>query len=218
VSVIGVGTATLEGNAVGLEPGGDIVVGGTIKPAGGIQHNLVVVQLQGDVSENTSGGAGGGSTSGGSTSGGGGGPGSVGPSPQELPTLSGLTAAKTHFHEGRSLPKLNPTGHPSGLVVSVSLSEAAKVTLEFLKPAPGRFANGHCSAPSKSNKGARHCTRRIAAGSVSFQANAGPNTVAFSGRLSPSKKLKPGAYTLAVTASDAGGTSTVSKLAITILP
>jgi uncharacterized delta-60 repeat protein len=208
VSLIGGGTATLEGNAVGLEPDGDIVVGGVIKPAGGTQHNLVVVRLHGDASGN----AGGGNTSGGS------GPSSGGPSTQGLPTLSGLRASKTHFHEGRSLPKLNPTGHPGGLVVSVSLSEAAKVTLEFLASAPGRFAHGHCSAPHKSNRGGRHCTRHIAAGSVSFQANAGLTTIAFSGRLSPSKKLKPGAYTLAITASAAGGSSTASKLAITILP
>jgi uncharacterized delta-60 repeat protein len=217
VSLIGAGTATLEGNAVGLEPSGDIVVGGTIKPAGGTQHNLVVVRLHGDVSGNTGGGTGGGSAGGGGT-GGGSGPSSGGPSTSGLPTLSGLTASKTQIHEGRSLPKLNPTGHPSGLVLSVSLSEAAKITLEFLKPAPGRFAHGHCSGPNKSNKGARHCTRHIAVGSVSFQAKAGLNTVAFNGRLSPSKKLKPGAYTLAITASAANGTSTASKLAITILP
>jgi uncharacterized delta-60 repeat protein len=217
VSLIGAGTATLEGNAVGLEPGGDIVVGGTLKPAGGTQHNLVVVRLHGDVSGNTGGGTDGGGTGGGST-GGGSAPSSGGPSTAVLPTLSGLTASRTQIHEGRSLPKLNPTGHPSGLVLSVSVSEAAKITLEFLKPAPGRFAHGHCSAPSKSNKGARHCTRYIAVGSVSFQAKAGANTVAFSGRLSPSKKLKPGTYTLAITASAANGTSNASKLAITILP
>jgi hypothetical protein len=183
-----------------------------IEPAGQTQHDLVVVRLQGDASGNTTSGG----TSGGT--GGGSGPGSGGPSAQGLPTLSGLTASKTHFHEGKSLPKLNPTGHPSGLVVSVSLSEAAKVTLEFLKAAPGRFAHGRCSAPDKSNRRARRCTRQIAAGNVSFQANPGLNTVAFGGRLSPSNKLKPGAYTLAVTASAAGGTSTVSKIAITILP
>jgi uncharacterized delta-60 repeat protein len=208
VVLVGTAGADLEGNAVGLEPDGDIVIAGVLHPNGGTVHNMLVVRLQGDAGVSPSGGG----------AGGGSGPGSGAPSTPGLPTLSGLTSSKKQFHEGRSLPKLNPTGHPSGLVLSVSLSEAAKVTLQFLKPAPGRLANGHCSAPNKSNKSARHCTRHIAVGSVSFQANAGLNTVAFSGRLTPSKKLKPGAYTVAVTASAANGTSTVSKLAITILP
>jgi uncharacterized delta-60 repeat protein len=212
VSLVGVSGSTLQGNGVGLEPDGDIVVGGVIHPAGGSVHNLVVVRLQGDASGNPSSG------SGGAGSGGGSGPSPGAPGTSGLPTLSGLTASKTHFHEGKSLPKLNPKGHPSGLVFSVSLSAAAKVTLEFLKPAPGRFAHGHCSSPNKSNKGARHCTRHIDVGSLSLQANAGPDTVAFDGRLSPSKKLKPGVYTLAITASDANGSSTASKLQITVLP
>lgn len=206
VSVIAVGTAA-EAYAVGLQSNGDIVVAGTINPAGSTQ-NLLVVRLDGDPTSN----AGGGSNGGGSN------PSPGGPSAPGLPTLSGLTAAKTRFHEGKALPKLNPAGNPGGLVLAVSLSEAAKITLRFLAPAPGRVVKGHCSAPSKRNKGARRCTRHTLAGFLSFQANAGPNKVAFDGRISRTKKLKPGTYTVAITASAANGNSAASKLAITILP
>jgi hypothetical protein len=45
----------------------------------------------------------------------------------------------------------------------------------------------------------------------------GPNKVAFDGRISRSKKLKPGTYTVAISASANDGNSP-SKLAITVLP
>lgn len=215
VALVGAPAAALEGNAVGLEPDGAIVVGGTIHPNGGTAHNLVIVRLQGDSTPGTGSGTTGSVTT---TSGNAGGstttPGKLStPGP---PTLSGVTASSKQLHEDNSLPKLNPTGHPRGLLVSLSLNESATLRLQFLASAQGRLAHGQCVVPNKNNTRARHCTRQIDAGIVALSANPGPNTIAFSGRLSPTKKLPPGAYTIEITASAAGKTSAASKITITI--
>jgi hypothetical protein len=106
----------------------------------------------------------------------------------------------------------------AGTATSASGQTSDVLTARFTQQGAPDTAHGHCSAPQKSNKGARHCTRHLGVGSVSFQANAGLDKVVFDGRLSPSKKLKPGAYTLAITASAAAATSGASKLPITVLP
>ena len=205
-SVIGFGTAKMQGNAVGLESNGDVVVGGVVTPAGGSQKNLLVVRLHGDSSGNS------GSGSGGSGSGGG------GPSPGATgaPTLSGVSASKTTFHRASFLPKLNPTARTKGTLISATVSAAAQLTLTFTQPALGRLTHGHCSPPNKHNRGAGHCTRHITKGTITFQAKAGANTIAFGARLTPTKKLAPGTYSLTITASAGGATSAPTAITLTI--
>jgi len=212
VSLIGLGAAKVQANAVGLEPNGDIVVGGVITPAGGSQKNLLVVRLHGDATGNTSGG---GSGSGGSSGGGGSG-GSGGSTTSAGPTLSGVSLSEATIRRADFLPKLNPTGRAKGTVISATVSSAAQLTLTFTQPAPGRMANGHCTAPSKHNHRGKHCTRHLNKGSVTFQAPAGANRISFGGRLSATKKLKPGTYAVTITATANGATGAASNVTLRI--
>ncbi|HEX4035784.1 MAG TPA: hypothetical protein VHX66_15170 [Solirubrobacteraceae bacterium] len=206
VSLVSSGAGQLEGNAVGLEPNGDIVVGGVIVPAGGTQRNLLVVRLHGDASSST-----GASNSGGGAGGGGSNTGA--PTPL---ALSNLAVSKSTFREAGFLPKLNPATRTKGTLISLSLSASAPLTLIFSQAAPGRISQGHCSAPSKNNRHGARCTRHLVRGSLSLQAVAGANKIAFGGRLTRHKKLAAGTYTLMITAGATGATSATTTVKITI--
>ncbi|HEY1778454.1 MAG TPA: delta-60 repeat domain-containing protein [Solirubrobacteraceae bacterium] len=213
ISVIKIANSSLYGTGVGLQANGDIVVGGHVKVAGSTQENLLAVRLHGDTtgkSGSGSSGSAGGTPGSGSTGGG------SAPSSSGAPTLSGVSASKTTIHEANFAPKLNPTGAGKGTVISATISEAAQLTLTFTKPAPGRMAHGHCSAPNRSNRRGHHCTRHVSVATTSFQAKAGANTIAFGGRVSGAKKLPPGTYTIAITATASGATSAPSTVKITI--
>ena len=74
------------------------------------------------------------------------------------------------------------------------------------------------SFAARPSQGAGHCTRHIVKGTLSFQAIAGANKIAFGGRLTSTQKLAPGSYSLTITASagSGGATSAPSKLTLTI--
>jgi hypothetical protein len=72
-------------------------------------------------------------------------------------------------------------------------------------------------ASTRHNRHRRRCSRTLAAGTIAFPGHAGPNTVRFSGRISRSRELGPGAYTLTITAIDAAGRRGVAELTFTIV-
>jgi uncharacterized repeat protein (TIGR01451 family) len=105
-----------------------------------------------------------------------------------------------------------------GTTFSFKLNESARVTLPFTQSASGRKVGKKCVAPTKHNKSKRKCTRQLARGSLSLAAHAGTNKVSFVGRPGHSKKLKPGSYTVTITAVDAlGERSRPHSLSFTIL-
>jgi hypothetical protein len=57
----------------------------------------------------------------------------------------------------------------------------------------------------------------VIAGALSFAGHAGRNSVTFDGRLSKTKKLKPGRHTLLITATSAGQHSKTRTLTFTIV-
>jgi hypothetical protein len=67
------------------------------------------------------------------------------------------------------------------------------------------------------------CKRTVTAGTLSFTGHSGMNRVVFQGRISRANKLKPGRYTLVITATNtagqtsAGQTSAPQKLSFTIV-
>jgi hypothetical protein len=66
-------------------------------------------------------------------------------------------------------------------------------------------------APSRVNKHSSACTRAVAAGELRFSGHAGRNSVAFQGRISRSRTLRPGPYTMAITATDSAGQRTMAR-------
>jgi hypothetical protein len=69
----------------------------------------------------------------------------------------------------------------------------------------------HTAAPSGTP-----ASRTVVAGTLTFSAHVGTNKVRFEGRISKHKKLKPGSYTLLVTATASREHSTPRTLHFTI--
>jgi len=86
----------------------------------------------------------------------------------------------------------------------------------FIQPLPGRSVRGRCVAPTSKNRAKRACTRTVTRGALSFSAHGGLNKVVFQGRLSRSKTLTPGRYTLIITGSGASGQRATARLTFTI--
>jgi hypothetical protein len=114
------------------------------------------------------------------------------------PVLSHVHQSARRWREGKALARIGRVHRPPiGTKFRFSLNEQARVTLMFT-----RRAHGH----------------RIRAGSLSFAAHAGVNKIRFQGRLSRRRRLKPGSYTVVITARNAAGMrSAPSSLRFTIL-
>jgi hypothetical protein len=137
------------------------------------------------------------------------------------PAISGLTETVSTWREGRALAQIadRKTNHnklPVGTTFSFSLNEAASAKFTFTEPTGGRKVGKTCVARTNKNKRERRCTRTIVAGTLTFAAPSGTNEVRFDGLISKHRKLKPGTYTLAVTATASGQQATNRTLHFTI--
>jgi CSLREA domain-containing protein len=124
------------------------------------------------------------------------------------PNVTNATQSHRRWREGNRLASFSrKQAPPVGTIFSFTLNEQARVSFTFARTAPGRKVNGKCVAQTKSNRHKHACKRTVTAGAIHFTAHPGVNHVAFQGRLSPSKKLKPGAYRLTVAAVNSAGQS-----------
>jgi chitodextrinase len=120
--------------------------------------------------------------------------------------------------EGNALPRISSTRKPPvGTTFKFDLNEGASVRLAFMLEQPGRRVGNRCAAPTTSNAGSPACTRLVPAGLLSFAGHFGRNEVVFDGQLSSKRKLKPGSYTLVITARAARQKSRRETLRFTIL-
>jgi hypothetical protein len=94
---------------------------------------------------------------------------------------------------------------PVGTAFSFILNEEAGVSFAFTQSLGGRKVNGRCVGPTNNNRNDPACTRVVTRGTLSFAGHTGLNRVSFKGRLSTSNELKPGRYTLVITAKNASG-------------
>jgi hypothetical protein len=60
-----------------------------------------------------------------------------------------------------------------------------------------------CVAKAPKGRRGKSCARTVTVGALSLAGHAGLDRVAFQGRISPSKRLKPGCYTLHIVATNA---------------
>jgi hypothetical protein len=132
--------------------------------------------------------------------------------------LANVGESHARWREGSALPKLASAPKPPvGTTFRFTLNELARVRFAFTQRLPGRRVNGRCVAPTSANVGRPACTRTLTAGAFSFAATAGAHRVRFQGRISKHKKLKPGRYTLIITATNPAGQRASSRLTFTIV-
>lgn len=125
--------------------------------------------------------------------------------PLAAPTVTGATQSASVWRVGRALPQAAARhGHkpPVGTTFAYQLNEAATVQFAFTQTTPGRKAGGKCVAQTRANKHRHACTRTRTVATLSFSGHAGTNTLRFQGRVSSSRKLGPGSYTLLITATN----------------
>jgi hypothetical protein len=147
------------------------------------------------------------------------------PSP---PALADVTQSHSRWREGgklareskirRSAGRSRKHRPPVGTTYSFALNEQASVSFAFTQQVRGHKVKGKCVAQTKRNRRRHACRRTVTAGTLSFSGHAGKNSVSFQGRISAFKKLRPGRYTLVITATNsAGQQSRPARLRFTIV-
>lgn len=92
---------------------------------------------------------------------------------------------------------------PRGTTFAFDLNQPAAITFRFTQRVRGRKVKNRCVAPGRKHRDNRVCERTVSVGTLSFAGHDGANNVVFQGLISPSKKLKPGRYTVIITARNA---------------
>jgi streptogramin lyase len=128
--------------------------------------------------------------------------------PPVAPVITKAAQSRVTWRAGNKLAQISRSKHrktPVGTTFSFSLNEQAAVSFSFTERIGGRKVKGKCVAQSRKNRRRHACKRTVTAARLSFAGHAGINKVAFQGRISRSKKLAPGRYTLVITATNSAG-------------
>ncbi len=96
-----------------------------------------------------------------------------------------------------------------------TLNESGRVTFAFEQSRPGRKVHAKCVAPTARNQHKPVCRHLVVIRTLVKNGVAGLNTILFSGRIGHTW-LRPGRYTVLVTATTGGRASVSKTLSFTI--
>ena len=127
----------------------------------------------------------------------------AGPTTGQGPAFTSASLSNRSFAVGRAAtPLTGAAAAAHGTTVLYGLSEVATVHLGVQRAARGRRSGTRCVKPRRSNRHARPCKRWLDVGGLTRSSKAGPNRVAFTGRLGR-RPLGRGGYRFALDARDA---------------
>jgi hypothetical protein len=142
-------------------------------------------------------------------------------SPLSAPNISNATQSHRRWREGKAIASIARRHKPSpplGTTFFFTLNQQAKVSFTFTQWVGGREVKHKCVAQTKRNRRKHACERTVTRGALSFTGHSGTNKVSFQGRISHSLKLRPGTYTLLITAVNSlGERSAPKQLTFTIV-
>ena len=128
------------------------------------------------------------------------------------PVISSASQSASRWRLGGALAQISAKRAPVGTTFKFSINEAASVTFSFVQTVTGRKVGKVCGRQTKKNRRKPACKLSVPAGTLTFSAHAGVNTVRFAGRISSSKKLKRGSYVVGIRARNAQGKRSTPKL------
>ena len=133
------------------------------------------------------------------------------------PTLTAVSQSHARWRAGSKLAQISRKA-PVGTVFSFTLDEAATVTATFSQSVAGRKVKGHCVAPSHRNRHNTRCRRSVGRGALTLSGHAGVDHLTFQGRVTSTRRLRPGTYTVTIAAVNAAGQrSSAKRLTFTIV-
>ena len=134
------------------------------------------------------------------------------------PTISRVHQSHSTWRLGSKRAQISANKKaPVGTKFSLSLNVPAVINFTFTQRVSGRKVTGKCVAQTKRKRRRRTCQPTVRAAHLSFIGHSGTNQVAFQGRISRSNTLKPGHYTLLITAENSAGHSSPHQLTFTIV-
>jgi hypothetical protein len=119
------------------------------------------------------------------------------------PVVGSVKESHRSWREGGKSVHVSSARPPVGTVFSFTLNEHAQMSFTFTQRVSGRRVNGRCVAATSANRSAPTCKRTVIRGALYFAAHGGPNSLAFQGKLSRTRKLSAGAYELTIVATSA---------------
>jgi hypothetical protein len=128
--------------------------------------------------------------------------------PVLAPNVTSLSQSHSAWRAGKKLAgsaKKTKRRPPVGTMFSFSLDQQASVSLAFSEKVAGRQVNGRCVAQTRKNRKQPGCKLTVSRGKLSFSSHTGTNKISFQGRISRTRKLKPGRYKVTITATSAAG-------------
>ena len=142
------------------------------------------------------------------------------PTPVTPPAPRILRVSQSHavWSEANSAAALaHGTTVPIGTRFSITLNQRATIRLAFTQTAAGRRVNGKCVPTTRHHRTTRTCTQTETRGVLTLRGHRAVNSILFYGRLSRTKRLKPGRYTVAITATTRAGYSHAHYLTFRIV-
>jgi alpha-tubulin suppressor-like RCC1 family protein len=137
------------------------------------------------------------------------------------PVITNARESHSTWREGGKLAQISrrkAKKPPVGTTFSFSLNEQASVILSFTQTVAGRKVGHRCVAKTRHNAKRKACRRTVTPGTLILSGRSGADKIVFQGRISRTRKLTPGRYTLVIMATNAAGQkSKPQKLNFTIV-
>jgi len=126
--------------------------------------------------------------------------------PSVTPSITALAQSHHRWRVGsKRAYEARTSKPPIGTVFSIGLNEQAQVALTFIEAVGGHSVDGKCVATTTQNRQRPPCKRKVTRAALTLIGHAGENKLVFQGRISRSRRLAPGQYTLLATAINAAG-------------